>query len=395
MWGAFVRWGNRRFNAVGQWLLDRDWLQVPLEPADILERARQRTGQPDSAEFPYPEALDVACRSLDRDANLSLTGRVILRTHLTQAACTRLRLFELRRRHPEWFEAPLNDPLIVVGLPRSGTTYLHRLLVELDGARGLATWEIRDPIPRQGPDRRRARGAAAVRFLRTLVPEVDRKHALDPDAAEECVGLFDPSFWTPTLWRFAACHSYREWFQAQDPTEGYRTYRALLQVFQALNPDRRLVLKLPNHLGFIDTLASVIPEARLVHTHRDPVPVIGSYNSLMCSVQSMGTERPDRHRAGRAGLQMWAWHHARARAARQRLDPARIADVQYEDLRSDPIATVAQALKHLGLPFTDDERARLQRCVAERKQHAHGRHIYALADYGLTEDDVRTAFSTA
>ena len=395
MWGAFIRWGNRVFNAVGRWLLNRGWLQVPLEPSDILARAQTRTGLPDSSHFPYPDALEVACASLDQDAQLSLTGRIVLRTHLTKAASTRLRLMDLERRHPRWFDAPLNDPLIVVGLPRSGTTFLHRLLVELDGARGLATWEIRDPIPPDGPDRRRSRGVAAVRFLRTLVPEVDRKHYLDPDAAEECVGLFDPCFWTPTLWRFAACHRYLEWYQAQDPTEGYRTYRKLLQVFQAQDPKRRLVLKLPNHLGFIDTLSSVIPEARMIQTHRDPVPVIGSYNSLMCSVQRMGAERQDLHRAGQAGLDMWAWHHIRSSAARPQVPAGRMVDVQYEDLRAHPLSEVETALEELGIGLADTERDRLRVLVGQRTQHAHGRHVYSLADYGLTDEEVRSAFSSA
>lgn len=395
MLSTLVRIGGAGVDGLGA-LLEALGLRWPsLEPDRLLAKARGRTGLSDFGEWEYPDALAVAAGSLASDASLSWSGRVALSEHLTLALQTRLQLVHLRKTRPELFERPLNRPLIVVGLPRSGTTFLHRLLVDLPGHRGLRTWEIRRPFPPVGgADRRRTEAAIALWLLRARAPELDAKHVLDVDAAEECVGLFDASLWTPSLWRLAACRSYLSWYLAQDPAPGYAVYRQLLQVFQDRHPDARLTLKLPNHLGFVGPLLAAIPEALVVQTHRDPVPVIASYNSLMHSVHGVGSPHVRRAVTGRDALEMWGTLADRCVAQRAALPEGRVLDVDYRALIADPVGQVRAIHTHFGLPFDDALAERVQRMVDARPQNKHGKHVYALEDAALDADEVAARFGS-
>lgn len=364
-----------------------------LVPDRLCARASARTGLADFGTWEYDQALEIACGSLESEADLRMVGRIMLREHLTLALQSRLHRIQAHKEHPEVFRASLNRPLIVLGLPRSGTTFLHRLLVELPGARGLASWEIRRPFPpASGTDRRRDEAAWALWVLKMLAPDLDRKHVLDPDAAEEEVGLFDSCLWTPSLWRLAAVRSYQSWYLTRDPGPGYAVFRELLQWFQAGDPSARLVLKLPNHLGFVRALLDAIPEAMVVQTHRDPVPVIASYNSLMNSVHRATTNRVDAVRNGHDALEMWGTLAERCVEQRASLADGRVLDVAYDQLVADPLGTVRAIHSHFDLPFGEVETGIVEHLVSERKQHAHGKHVYALQDTRLDRDRVDRRF---
>ena len=364
-----------------------------LDPDTIIARAKVRTGLSDLGEQPYPDGLAVACRSLEEDANLSLLGRLALREHLVLAVESCLRRVSLRITHPEVFEAELERPIVVLGLPRSGTTFLHRLLCELPGNRGLRTWEIRRPfLEANTGDERRRQAERALTVLRAMAPGLDAKHRLDADEVEEGVGLFDGSFWTPSMWRLAAVHGYLDWYLAQDPLPGYRIYRDALAWLAHTGGGGRLVLKLPNHVGFVHALAEVLPNACFVQTHREPGPVIASYNSLMNSVHGAFASEVDAERAGKRALLMWAELLARGRRERETLASGRVLDVSYAALVAEPMATVRELYEHFEIPWPPEAEQALADALTQRPQHKHGRHVYALGDCGITEAAVAHAF---
>ncbi len=208
------------------------------------------------------------------------------------------------------------------------------------------------------------------------------------------MGLFDSSLWTPSLWRLAAVRSYLSWYLAQDPAPAYRVFRELLCWFQGEDPSRRLALKLPNHLGFLDALLGAVPEALVVQTHRDPAAVIASYNSLMHSVHRAASDRVEPARTGRDGFEMWAELTDRCLAARDRLPPGTVYDVDYDALVADPEGVVRGIHRHFGLPWSEGHGARIRALAAERPRHQHGAHRYALSDSGLTRDEVHRRFAT-
>ncbi len=359
----------------------------------MLAIAQRRTGLTDFGDPIYREGFLQLTRSARDDGQLNLSGRIAIREHFILALVTLLRLVQAQKDHPEVFKAPLNDPVFIVGLPRTGTTFLQRMLSVPTDTRGLAAWEIREPIQGPGPDRRTRDAAVALWALNALAPEIKAKHLLEATEAEECVGLFDASGWTPTLWRLCACYDYQDWFFQQNPAHGYRVYRQMLQWLQAQQPHKRLTLKLPNHTGFVEALLAEIPNARIVQTHRDVEPVIASYCSLMNSVHGVSTDHLDPEKIGAASLELWGTHIDRNLDARPRLPPGRLLDVDYNALRTDPVGTVEQIHTYFGLPFNENTRTDLEQALASRAQHRFGKHVYALEDHGLAPPQLRARFA--
>jgi len=375
--------GGRALEAVGL-------RAVPIEPARLLRRAQRRASLMDFGEFEYPDALEIACRCISDEMKPALFGRWLVREILTDQLVARLRYVELQRRHPGRFETPLDRPLIVLGLPRSGSTLLHRLLATAGDARALPLWQTREPFHVDGPDQRRNNTLRLIRVFRGLVPELDSKHYVQIDLPEEEVGFFDACLWTPTIWRFSPAFSYLDWFLEQDPGPGYALYARTLRWAQSETPDKRLVLKLPNHVGFMGALLDAVPEACVVQTHRDPVACVSSYTSLTSTVQQP-IHAVDPHRIGAAALHMWGLHVSRGLRDRAR-HPGRVLDVYYDQLVEDPVGVVRRIYDHYGLPLTAEHERRMAEWLERRPQHRFGRHRYHPADFGLDAEDIRVVF---
>jgi hypothetical protein len=308
----------------------------------------------------------------------------------------RLRYIEARRRHPEVFARPLPPTTFVLGLPRSGTTLLQRLLSTAEHTRGVPIWEAREPVHLgEGPDRRRAAMARDIRLMRWLAPELDRKHAFELDTPEECLPLFDAAGgWNPMLWRPAGCTGYLDWLLAQDATPAFAVYADLLRWIVRDQPDARLVLKTPNFVGFLPSLLAAVPGATVFQTHRDPAMVIPSYLSLQETMYRLSGATTNRHRLGLASLEMWAELVERGMAARAAMAEDTVVDVAYEDLRADPIGTAVAACEAAGRPCSPTTIATMQAELAGRAQHRHGNHHYDLADYGLSREQVHERFAS-
>jgi len=362
-----------------------------LTPAALEARARRKAGLSDLGDGAHSQPLALLCRSFTEDAHLSFFGRIIAQELLTSALVTRLRLQKLRADADPRLETPLNRPIIVLGLPRSGTTLLHRFLAEQPGLRPLRTWELSEllPPPSTPPARIKRDARAKIGVIRQLAPELDIKHLFGADEPEEEVSLLDASFWTPTFWRFGMITRYQDWYLRQDPRPGYAVYTQMLRVLQSQDPSRRFILKMPNHTGYVDTIKELMPEAVLIHPHRDPRPVVASYASLMRSVHRIAAVRWDPAEGGRQTLRLWAHHARRNLQARDHLDDGDILDVRFTDLLSDLSGAMRRILAHADLPIPTDLDAQ-----AARHQDRRGpKHLYALGDYGLTGEQVDAEFA--
>ena len=382
----------RMLNRAGAVLRSLGLPIVPLTPAALEARAVGQAGLSDFGEPDFEEPLAILCRSAEEDARLSFLGRMAVRDQITRALVTRLRRIDLRKRRPEIFTAPLTPPLIVLGLPRSGTTLLHRLLSLAPDARAIPMWQLQQPIPGPGPDRRREEAVAQVARIKKLAPEIDAKHHIDADEPEECVFLLDSSLMSASFWMFAPVYGYIAWFLDQDQRAAYRVYREHLQILQAETPGRRLTLKAPAHTPHLEALFAAIPEVMIVQTHRDPVDVVNSVNSLFHSVHGVVTEHVDTHRMGAVNLDLMADLVERGLAARDKVPADRILDVRYGDLTRDPMGSVRRIHEHFGLPFEDAFAARLRHWLEHRPQDKFGRHVYAAEDFGMTDAQIAERF---
>ncbi len=364
-----------------------------LEPDSLLRAAVREAGLDDFGPNDFLRGLRVCTLSLEADARLTPIGRKGLRDFLINALVTRLQRTELARTRPGLFETELVPPLMVIGLPRSGTTLLHRLLALAPEARALRYYEVRHPIAPAGRDDRRERARREHRGMAWLAPGLDHKHFSGPDEAEECLFLFDSTMVSSSFWVAAPVYRYLDWYLEQDQREPYRQYREHLQIFQAEQPTRRLTLKAPIHTANLRALREAIPNVKLVQLHRDPVAALNSVNSLFYTLHRAVTDELDLGRLGRANLEFLARGIERNLEARKALPRELIVDVYYDELLADPLGVVRRIREHHGLEFDSEHAARVEAFVRDNPQHKHGKHRYSAADFGLDDHEIRARFA--
>lgn len=312
---------------------------------------------------------------------------------ITTALTQRLRRIECRRRNPGVFERDIRAPLIVTGLPRSGTTFLHRLLSTEPDARSLRTWEVRHPLPGPGVDRRRDETKKALARVKRAAPALDAKHHFHADEPEECVMLLSDSFYSRAFWSFCPVYHYLNWMMASGDQGAYRVYADYLRIFQDGSPDQRLTLKAPAHMPHLAALIGEVPNAMVVQLHRDPVEVITSVSSLHLTLHSVTSDNVDPRRIASANIDLHAWAAERNMAARDEIASDRVFDVRYLDLIADPIATVASIYEHFGLSFDEAFKSKLDERLANRPKHKFGKHVYKPADFGIDEETIASRFA--
>ncbi len=367
--------------------------------ADLHESATRMTGLCEFGVDDYSDGLAVLLESYARDAGLTALGRKAARVGLRGALGARLVAEAGWRAHPEHATVPIERPIFVTGLPRSGTTALHRLLTADPGHQGLELWLAEVPQPRPPRDTWAAnpvfQGIQAG-YARHHVehPEFMGVHYIAADTVEECWQLLRQTMRSVAFECLAHLPAYSSWLAGQDWTGPYRRHRRTLQLIGLHDAGRRWVLKNPSHLFALDGLLAAYPDALIVQTHREPSAVIGS----MCSLAAQATEGWSTtfrtEVIGADQLELWARGLREFAAARARHDPALFFDVDYADFTADPVGTVESVYARFGLPYSG--------AAADAIRSLHGAatagsappaHRYALQDFGLTTAQVSERFS--
>ena len=303
-----------------------------FDEAALLADARRKTGLTEFGDDAFRTPLRVLLASL-ADAPLNAVGTTVLRASIRRSLTQRLLAEDWFARHPEIADERIEGPLVVVGMMRSGTTLIQRLLARDPRLYCALGWEIGEPAPRPGtswdaPDPRIADGEARARQMREFAPELYAIHPSDALEADEEIVFLADAFLSHVP--EASCHvpAYRSWLDAQDFTPAYQYMRRMLQLLQWQKRKRgerreRWVLKTPAHLGYLDTLLSVFPGARVIHMHRSPLETIPSGASLNCTLWRMYADVVDPTEVGRQWLQRTAWTTRRSLAVRDlTVDPA-------------------------------------------------------------------------
>ncbi|MFV0292709.1 MAG: sulfotransferase family protein [Paracoccus sp. (in: a-proteobacteria)] len=342
----------------------------------------------------YSESLDRLCRSLNEDADLNEYGRLVMTMALRGQLVNRLLLQRMRKVDPDCLSGPVPAPIIVTGLPRTGTTFLHRFLAADPAHVSLPLWQLNRPVPRNDSDTPEARRAVIddlIGLRRQITPELDSVHLSRPDSPEECMWLSASSMLTRLWFNLAPVHSWLYWYVRADKTGRYREYAELLTFLQADYPGRQMVLKSPDHLDGLVELMETLPEARVICTHRDMIRQFGSYLSLGRATKTIATHRLDPAAEAWAAADMFDQSILHMENARARFAD-RMIDIRYADMMADPLGTIEQIYDFAGLKLGDNRRQSLRDYHQNNPKNKHGKHTYTLDEFGISEDWVRNHY---
>ncbi|TNC24099.1 sulfotransferase family protein [Amycolatopsis alkalitolerans] len=363
---------------------------------DLHASATRFTGLDDFGTDEHREGLAVLLESYERDASLTPFGKRVKRAFLRGALVARLLSEAAWKAHPGYADVPVERPIFVTGLPRTGTTALHRLLTADPAHQGLEVWLTEVPQPRPP----RATWAENPVFQRIQAgyeqhhiehPEFLGAHEMSADQVEECWQLLRQTVKSVSYECLAYLPTYSEWLRTQDWTDAYQRHRRNLQLIGLPDKDKRWVLKNPSHLFALDALLAVYPDALIIQTHRAPRTIIASVCSLNEQASREWSTAFHGSVVGQAQLELWARGAEKFLDDRPRYDQAQFCDVYYEDFVADPIGTVESIYRHFGLPFGED--ARTAMTALSRESASRPGHRYALADFGLTADQVDERFA--
>jgi Sulfotransferase family len=365
---------------------------------DELEaQACDQTGLSDFGDPYYREGLGRLVASINSEADLNEMGELIQQANLLNLLTSRLKVEETYRLHPEIAEGEIEGPVIVIGLPRTGTTALSLLISADPQFRSLRMWESQSPTPppeaaSQDCDTRIAEAAAGLEMMDAAFPLMKTMHHSEPTGATECQDLMGMTFRTYHFDGMLHVPSYTKWVLDCDMSGTYAYHRRVLKLLQWHCPPNLWHLKTPVHIFALDALAATYPQARFVWSHRDPAKVLGSVCSLIHYVRSWSSDRDDRATMGTELVDCWAEGIERAMDFRARTSEDRFVDVAFADLQTKPVETLSACYEQLGLNFSDASRTAVRQWAAGNKPGARGEHTYQLSDYGLTVESVRERF---
>ncbi|HEY8154626.1 MAG TPA: sulfotransferase [Myxococcota bacterium] len=370
--------------------------QIDFGVEALLAEARAATGLSDFGPEDFREPLAVLCQTYD-GAPFDERGRKRNRRRVLQLLCSRLRVEDALRRHPEIRQREIRRPMLLTGLPRSGTSALFSLLATDPVARPLLLWETQHPDPPVGlapgqPDPRYLAVKAYYERAHQKNPEFTSIHFASADTPEECVLLQALSLNGVHYGVEPMLEPYASWYRKQDLLPMYRYYRALLQMLDWQRPGERWLLKAPAHMWAIDSLIETFPDVGVVWSHRDPLLCIASVCSMTYAITN-GALAISKRELGPRVFDFYATSLERGLAVRDRSDAARFVDVTHDDFVEDPLGVARRIYGHFGLPLSKQAEAAMRAHVGDNPKGKHGSHAYALEEWGLSAGAVRERFA--
>jgi hypothetical protein len=381
-----------------------DHLAAPLGPRDrpfdiarLMARACRRTGLDDFGETSFHEPLAVFLEACARESTLSVFGRFATEWDVVRFLSNLLRLRAAEDADASVTQRRVERPIFITGLPRSGTTFLHRLMLEDQSNRGPLVWETIFPLAEPGrADRRVETVDRQLRAFGRIAPEFAGLHPLHAASPQECTEITAHVFRSLRLDTNYLVPTYRAWLDADAALHlpAYRFHRRFLQHLNPQPPrDGRWVLKCPDHLFALTALRAVYPDARIVFVHRDPIKVLLSVAHLTEVLRQPFMRRVDRARIGREESTRWVDGTRRMiDAADQEAFQEPICHVHHLDLIRDPVGTVASVYRHFAMDVSAATRAAIAAQVAARPDGGYRHQAYRFADHGLNEEQERRKF---
>ena len=372
---------------------------MKINANEILDQAKSETGLSYLGEPLFFEGLNRLIDSINNEANLNEIGIQAQPIRIQGLLTNRLRFEEDLKKFPEILDQEIIAPIVIVGLPRTGSTMTHRLLASDPNHTAMLWWEGRYPSLLPGEKRgdikaRMDLGKAEVDAVVAASPEALDIHPWDYKGADEEILLLEHNFLSTVPESFMALPSYSKWIEEQDHTLAYEDLKKFIQYLQWQNPGRekkRWVLKSPHHLGFIDKMISVFPDAKIIQTHRDPIKTVPSFCSMCANLFEPLTTNFDKVFIGKH------WSNKLTRALNHCMNiseqhPDNFLDLEFLNMIKDPIDEMKKIYEFIGEPFGEKTEVAMEAWREENK-HEMGAHKYSLEEYDLTESQINDNFA--
>lgn len=375
-----------------------------LHVEELLQAARERApGLRDFGNDNYQQALVVLTRALNTEAKLSATGIAMMRERLVGQLVNRLLMEDYLQRFPEISKIEIEDPLVIVGLPRTGTTMLQRTLAVDPRFYSAAWWETRYPAPLtgEGPqdcEKRITMAKAEVAQTIESIPQILSIHPMSATLCDEEFMLMEHSFLC-AMDAYADVPSYTAWLDQQDQRPVYTQLKKMLQFLQWQKGQRgeaqgqRWLLKAPQHLHTLEILLSVFPKAQVILTHREPAQTIPSMASMAHTLWQIYSDQPDPRSAGRQWNSRMARGIQHTMQVREQQDSQRFLDIHFLDTVAKPMEVLEAVYQFANMQFTEKARADAKQWLSSNGREKRAGHDYSLETFGLSEQQMQSDYA--
>jgi hypothetical protein len=370
----------------------------PLTADALHEQASAQTGLTDFGEQDYRERMSVLLHAFQEVPNFTAFGRTYAFSLMLTFLKGRLRVIDHLKRHPEIFAVEVEAPMIIAGLPRTGTTHLHSLLAADPALRSLPYWEAQEPLPAPGEDGtiepRRQRTGDALNISNTLMPYFQLMHEMTIDHIHEDIGLMVQDFASGFFTTLTHLPRWSDYLRDHDQTPGYQFLRMMLQVLSHQDGyRRRWVLKSPQHLEQFIPLLNVFPDATFIVTHRDPVDVSVSMATMMTYTMRMSVDKVDVHTVAKYWITRIDEMLSACMRDHHLLPPDRTIDVRFDEFMADDLAMVQRVWDTAGYEPSDASRKAVADYMTSHVRGRLGKIDYRAQDLGLDVVDLRRRFA--
>ncbi len=360
---------------------------VPLDEYSLLAHAQNHTGLKDFGDDGWREPFVVLLKALETEAQLSLMGRLMARSDILHWLCSRLQVVDTLKRQPEILDEEINEPMFIVGVPRSGTSILFELLSQDPDVGVPLMWEALQPCP--PPQASSYHSDPRIEVADKLftqwgrvAPQFNTMHEMRGDIPAECGLIMAGTFISDHIASLHQTPSYSAWYAQADKEPVYRYHKTVLQILQHKNPRKRWLLKAPEHQVHLEDLLKVYPDARIVQTHRDPIKCMASATSLMGTLYHMRSDQP----FNAAMFENIIMGEATAQRLEKVMDQretgivpqTNITDSRYQDLMDDPMQCIHRIYQHFGLTLSDIAKKRMLDYLAKKPKGKFGSHAYQI-----------------
>jgi len=359
-----------------------------LEKDELMQTAQRITGLTDFGKDFRDEPLERLLRSINEEARLHPIGYFISRNRFINLLAVRLRAEHWFKKYPEILEQELYPPIIIVGLQRTGTTKLHRLLTADPANRVLRSWEAINPAPfgklNGAKDKRIRIARTSEKALRKMAPGFFAIHPVEHNAPEEDILLLDTTFLSTTPEATMHVPSYAEWLEQTDQAPAYEYAGKLLRLLQWQSPGKRWILKSPHHLEFMPLIKRHLGNPHFVWTHRDPAECIPSFLSMVCHSRTIFSNHVRAEEVANHWVRKTSYMLEKGLAYREQSGDDHFTDVIYELLVQDPLSQIEKIYERYG-GISEELRRELMEVEDRNPQGKYGFHEYSAADFGLEE----------
>ncbi len=375
-------------------------MSVP-ERGVLLDAARETAGLDDFGNTWFFDHMDKFIESINTEARLNEEGLGGAQGMVINAMVNRLRHIELVKQNPEIKDLPVDVSAIVVGLPRTGSTMMHRMLSSAKGMTGVKWYEAQNYAPFPGETKgdsslRREAAKGILAYMIEKIPEIMSIHPMSIDQPDEEVIILGQLFSSSMLEASYFVPTFSSWLSRQNSLQAYEDLKEIYQAFIWQDPSRegkKWVLKTPGHLMALDTAMSVFPDAKIVMTHRDPISTVPSYCSFESTLYRMGSEEISHKMVGDFWFERLSQWTDAFMSVRSSSEEQRFLDVIYPELLNDPIGQGKRVLEAAGVEVTPGVINDMGQWIEANKREDRAPHKYDMSDFGLTEDMIKKKFS--